>query len=161
MSSQATPSERIGRRCGRVYLPNALSGRYSNAARQRGRQYTFPAKTLSVYPRSGMKKRHHLHVSSVQGKPRGRKLRDLHSWQKSRRLKIFSFIAFYLFQGRWEGKDHKISRPLPDDVWLCMVCCLRLLIINLTPAAGTPVSYTPMLHYVRVDSNRPEVSIPS
>ena len=31
-----------------------------------GRQYAFPAKTLSEDPRSGMKRRHHLHVSSIQ-----------------------------------------------------------------------------------------------
>ena len=43
---------------GRVYLPNA--------DRQWGWQYVFPAKTLSKDPRSGMKRRHHMHVSSIQ-----------------------------------------------------------------------------------------------
>jgi integron integrase len=51
---------------GRVYLPNALARKYPNAARQWGWQYAFPAKTLSEDPRSGMKRRHHLHVSSIQ-----------------------------------------------------------------------------------------------
>ncbi len=32
----------------------------------RGWQYVFPAKTLSKDPRSGMIRRHHLHVSSIQ-----------------------------------------------------------------------------------------------
>jgi len=52
--------------CGRVYLPNALARKYPNADRQWGWQYAFPAKTLSEDPRSGMKRRHHLHVSSIQ-----------------------------------------------------------------------------------------------
>ena len=51
---------------GRVYLPNALARKYPNADRQWGWQYAFPAKTLSEDPRSGMKRRHHLHVSSIQ-----------------------------------------------------------------------------------------------
>jgi integrase len=51
---------------GRVYLPNALARKYPNAGRQWGWQYAFPAKTLSKDPRSGMKRRHHLHVSSIQ-----------------------------------------------------------------------------------------------
>jgi len=51
---------------GRVYLPNALARKYPNADSQWGWQYAFPAKTLSEDPRSGMKRRHHLHVSSIQ-----------------------------------------------------------------------------------------------
>jgi integron integrase len=51
---------------GRVYLPFALTRKYPNADRQWGWQYAFPAKTLSEDPRSGMKRRHHLHVSSIQ-----------------------------------------------------------------------------------------------
>ena len=51
---------------GRVYLPNALAIKYPNADRQWGWQYAFPAKTLSEDPRSGIKRRHHLHVSSIQ-----------------------------------------------------------------------------------------------
>jgi integrase len=51
---------------GRVYLPNALARKYPNADRQWGWQYAFPAKTLSKDPRSGMKRRHHLHDSSFR-----------------------------------------------------------------------------------------------
>ena len=51
---------------GRVYLPYALARKYPNADRQWGWQYAFPAKTLSKDPRSGLKRRHHLHVSSIQ-----------------------------------------------------------------------------------------------
>ena len=51
---------------GRVYLPYALAKKYRNADRQWGWQYVFPSKTLSKDPRSGMIRRHHLHVSSIQ-----------------------------------------------------------------------------------------------
>jgi integron integrase len=51
---------------GRVYLPNALAVKYPNASRQWGWQYVFPAKTLSKDPRSGLKRRHHLHDSSFR-----------------------------------------------------------------------------------------------
>ena len=51
---------------GRVYLPNALARKYPNADRQWGWQYVFPAKILSTDPRSGIKRRHHLHDSSIR-----------------------------------------------------------------------------------------------
>ena len=51
---------------GRVYLPYALARKYPNADRQWGWQYVFPAKALSKDPRSGMKRRHHLHDSSIR-----------------------------------------------------------------------------------------------
>jgi site-specific recombinase XerD len=45
---------------------HALAKKYPNADRQWGWQYAFPSKTLSKDPRSGMKRRHHLHVSCIQ-----------------------------------------------------------------------------------------------
>lgn len=51
---------------GRVYLPNALERKYPNANRQWGWQYVFPAKSLSVDPRSRVKRRHHMHEASLQ-----------------------------------------------------------------------------------------------
>jgi integron integrase len=51
---------------GDVYLPNALSRKYTNAGKQWCWQYVFPAKTLSIDPRGGTKRRHHIHVSSIQ-----------------------------------------------------------------------------------------------
>jgi integron integrase len=50
---------------GTVFLPDALDRKYKNAAKQWGWQYVFPAKTLSVDPRSGIKRRHHLHLASL------------------------------------------------------------------------------------------------
>jgi integron integrase len=51
---------------GNVYLPNALAKKYKNAGKQWCWQYVFPAKSLSIDPRSGTKRRHHIHVSSIQ-----------------------------------------------------------------------------------------------
>jgi len=50
---------------GEVYLPHALSRKYQNAARQWQWQYIFPAKSLSVDPRSRVTRRHHIDPSSV------------------------------------------------------------------------------------------------
>jgi len=51
---------------GEVYLPDALSRKYPNAAKEWGWQYFFPAKTLSVDPRSSKVRRHHIHPTSIQ-----------------------------------------------------------------------------------------------
>jgi integron integrase len=45
---------------GSVYLPGALERKYPNAAREWGWQYVFPARDLSVDPRSGVTRRHHV-----------------------------------------------------------------------------------------------------
>ncbi len=50
---------------GAVYLPFALARKYPNAEKEWGWQYVFPSKTLSTDPRSGAKRRHHMHVSSL------------------------------------------------------------------------------------------------
>lgn len=51
---------------GAVYLPEALARKLSNAAKEWGWQYVFPANRLSVNPRSGHIGRHHLHESTIQ-----------------------------------------------------------------------------------------------
>ncbi len=50
---------------GAVYLPHALERKYKSAAREWGWQYVFPARTLSIDPRSGIKRRHHVDPSVV------------------------------------------------------------------------------------------------
>ena len=50
---------------GSVYLPNALSRKYKNADKSWGWQYVFPSNRLSVDPRSGITRRHHLHLNSL------------------------------------------------------------------------------------------------
>jgi integron integrase len=51
---------------GDVYLPYALAKKYPNAGREWGWQYVFPATKLSVDPRSGLTRRHHIDEQSVQ-----------------------------------------------------------------------------------------------
>ncbi len=50
---------------GTVYLPGALERKYPGAARQWSWQYVFPARDLSVDPRSGRKQRHHLDEATI------------------------------------------------------------------------------------------------
>ena len=50
---------------GRVYLPYELAKKYKNADKEFAWQYVFPAKTISNDPRSGIKRRHHIHQSSL------------------------------------------------------------------------------------------------
>jgi integron integrase len=51
---------------GTVYLPYALERKYPNANQEWIWQYVFPSGRLSVDPRSGVVRRHHLHESSLQ-----------------------------------------------------------------------------------------------
>ena len=51
---------------GAVYLPYALERKYPNANREWGWQYVFPASQLSIDPRSGVKRRHHLDETVLQ-----------------------------------------------------------------------------------------------
>ena len=51
---------------GEVYLPFALDKKYPNAGREWGWQYIFPSKNLSVDPRSGKTRRHHVDEKGVQ-----------------------------------------------------------------------------------------------
>ena len=51
---------------GEVYLPYALERKYKNAARDFIWQYLFPAEKLSVDPRSGKIRRHHVSEQNVQ-----------------------------------------------------------------------------------------------
>ena len=51
---------------GRVALPDALARKYPNADREWGWQWVFPASTISTDPRTGERRRHHLHESVLQ-----------------------------------------------------------------------------------------------
>jgi integron integrase len=51
---------------GEVYLPEAIEIKYPHAAREWRWQYVFPAAALSVDPRSGKVRRHHISPSSIQ-----------------------------------------------------------------------------------------------
>jgi len=51
---------------GVVFLPDALERKYPNAAREWHWQYIFPSSKLSVDPRSGKIRRHHINEKTVQ-----------------------------------------------------------------------------------------------
>lgn len=51
---------------GNVYIPEALARKYPNAEQEFRWQYTFPAKKLSIDPRSGIQRRHHVLESGLQ-----------------------------------------------------------------------------------------------
>ncbi|MBU4307968.1 MAG: integron integrase [Candidatus Aminicenantes bacterium] len=51
---------------GEVYLPEALARKYVNAAKEWRWQYAFPSSALSVDPRSGKVRRHHISEKSIQ-----------------------------------------------------------------------------------------------
>ncbi len=56
----------LGNGYGRTYLPFALDKKYPNAGCEYGWQYVFPSHNLSVDPRSGLKRRHHVSESMLQ-----------------------------------------------------------------------------------------------
>jgi integron integrase len=51
---------------GFVYLPYALERKFPNDNRSFIWQYLFPAKSTSVDPRSNRRRRHHVHIDTVQ-----------------------------------------------------------------------------------------------
>ena len=51
---------------GNVFLPGALARKYPNAAAEWRWQYVFPSGRLSVDPRSGQVRRHHIHENGLQ-----------------------------------------------------------------------------------------------
>lgn len=51
---------------GAVWLPDALAVKDPNAPMEWGWQYVFPARSLSVDPRSGKKRRHHIDEKALQ-----------------------------------------------------------------------------------------------
>ncbi|BFM05058.1 integron integrase [Halioxenophilus aromaticivorans] len=51
---------------GAVYLPNALARKCPSAPKEPGWQYLFPAPSFSLDPRSGIRRRHHLHERQIQ-----------------------------------------------------------------------------------------------
>ena len=59
-------SSDLARGFGSVYLPDALHRKYPNAPKDWGWQWVFPASQISVDPRSGVQRRHHLHEVVLQ-----------------------------------------------------------------------------------------------
>ncbi|MBM4256332.1 MAG: integron integrase [Deltaproteobacteria bacterium] len=55
----------LARGYGEVHLPHALARKYPALAKEWGWQYVFPARSLSVDPRSGVTRRHHVDPSVI------------------------------------------------------------------------------------------------
>lgn len=67
---------------GAVYLPDALNRKYPNAAKQPAWQYVFPAANLSVDPRSGVERRHHIGEQQIQ-RAVAKAIRAAHIYKKA------------------------------------------------------------------------------
>ncbi len=63
---KALHAEDLAQGYGEVYLPFALDRKYPAAGRDWGWQYVFPSRNLSVDPRSGKTRRHHIDEKGVQ-----------------------------------------------------------------------------------------------
>ncbi|WP_346839235.1 integron integrase [Microbulbifer sp. SAOS-129_SWC] len=50
---------------GEVHLPDALAKKYPSAARELGWQFMFPSAEIGTDPRSGVRRRHHMHASTL------------------------------------------------------------------------------------------------
>ncbi|MBU1424410.1 MAG: integron integrase [Gammaproteobacteria bacterium] len=66
MKVKALHAEDVAQGYGEVYMPFALDKKYPAAGRDWGWQYIFPSKNLSVDPRSGKTRRHHVDEKGVQ-----------------------------------------------------------------------------------------------
>ncbi|CAN2042658.1 Integrase/recombinase [Candidatus Magnetomoraceae bacterium gMMP-15] len=64
--AEALHNKDLAQGCGSVCLPDALSEKYPNAATDFAWYWVFPAGKLSTDPRSGLRRRHHIHPSSLQ-----------------------------------------------------------------------------------------------
>jgi len=56
----------LARGCGAVLLPDAFAVKSRNAEREWRWQWVFPARSMSVDPRSGVRRRHHVHETVIQ-----------------------------------------------------------------------------------------------
>lgn len=73
---------------GEVYLPNALCKKYPNASKETAWQYLFPSTRIGRDPRSGIKRRHHLHHSVLQK----------HTHNAIRVAQVHKFSSCYTFR---------------------------------------------------------------
>jgi integron integrase len=63
---KALHNQDLAKGFGAVALPDALGRKYPNAAKDWAWQYVFPSAKLSVDPRSGIVRRHHMDETSIQ-----------------------------------------------------------------------------------------------
>ncbi len=63
---KCTHEQDIANGDGLVYIPSALARKYPRAGREWRWQYVFPSVRMSRDPRSGVRRRHHVHESNLQ-----------------------------------------------------------------------------------------------
>jgi integron integrase len=63
---KALHNQDLAKGFGEAYLPDALGRKYPNAPKDWAWQYVFPSSKLSVDPRSGIVRRHHMDETSIQ-----------------------------------------------------------------------------------------------
>lgn len=63
---RAVYEQDLRKRCASVWMPDALSVKYPNAANEWSWQYVFVAQAMSVDPRSGERRRHHVDEKQIQ-----------------------------------------------------------------------------------------------
>jgi len=85
---QSLHKEDLSSGYGEVYLPNALCRKYPNAPKETAWQYLFPSTRIGKDPRSGIKRRHHLHHSVLQK----------HTHTAIREANIHKFSSCYTFR---------------------------------------------------------------
>ena len=66
MAPDGAKNEDLREGFGRVQLPHALAVKYPSAPAEWGWQFVFPGPTRSRDPRTGERRRHHVHERSVQ-----------------------------------------------------------------------------------------------
>ena len=94
----------LARGFGEVYLPYALERKYKNAARDWNWQYIFPSGKLSVDPRSGKTRRHHVDPGVVNKAIK----------TAAKRLQINKKVSAHTFR---HNADSRIM-PIPLRVFL-------------------------------------------
>ena len=104
---------------GSVYLPYALERKYPNAAQEWLWQYVFPSDRLSVDPRSGAKRRHHIDENTLQKAVRQAALQA----GLTKRVSCHTFR--HSFNGQVEPRPppRQARPPRPTSVWSGQSSC--------------------------------------